>query len=80
VAISNFAFTPAQLTITAGQSVVWSNDDGAPHGVRFGDGTPGQDLMLPGQSFSHVFAAPGTYDYVCSVHPYMTARVTVRAR
>ena len=80
VAISNFMFTPAQLTIAAGQSVVWSNDDGAPHGVRFGDGTPGQDLMLPGQSFSRVFATPGTYDYVCSVHPYMTARVTVRAR
>jgi YVTN family beta-propeller protein len=79
VSISNFVFEPAQLTVTAGQRVVWSNDDGAPHGVRFNDGTPGQDLMLPGQTFSHVFAKPGVYDYVCSVHPYMTARITVRA-
>ena len=80
VAIRNFAFEPAQLTITAGQRVVWSNDDGAPHGVRFNDGTPGQDLMLPGQTLVHAFAAAGVYDYVCSVHPYMTARVTVLAR
>ena len=80
VAISNFAFEPATLTIKAGQRVVWSNDDGAPHGVRFGDGTPGQDLMLPGQTFSRVFATAGVYDYVCSVHAYMTARVTVSAR
>lgn len=80
VAISNFAFEPAALTIAAGQRVVWSNDDGAPHGVRFGDGAPGQDLMLPGQAFSRVFATAGVFDYVCSVHPYMTARVTVSAR
>jgi YVTN family beta-propeller protein len=80
VAINNFVFEPAQITITAGQSVVWSNDDGAPHGVKFKDGTPGQELMLPGQTYTHAFAVAGTYDYACSVHPYMTARVTVRAR
>ena len=79
VAINNFMFEPAQLTIAAGQSVTWSNDDGAPHGVQFKDGTPGQELLLPGQTFSHVFAAAGVFDYACSVHPYMTARVTVRA-
>ncbi len=80
VAINNFVFEPAQISISAGQSVVWSNDDGAPHGVQFKDGTPGQELMLPGQTYRHAFATPGTYDYACSVHPYMTARVTVRAR
>ena len=78
VAINNFAFEPAQITIKVGQRVQWSNDDGAPHGVQFKDGSPGQDLMLPGQTYSRVFAQSGVYDYVCSVHPYMTARVTVR--
>jgi plastocyanin len=34
--------------------------------------------MLPGQSFSRVFAKAGVFDYVCSVHPYMMARVTVQ--
>lgn len=78
VGIVNFAFEPAQLTVKAGQTVVWNNADGAPHGIRFANGAGGQDLMLPGQSYSQRFIAPGVYDYVCSVHPYMTARVTVR--
>jgi YVTN family beta-propeller protein len=79
VSINNFAFEPAQLTVAAGQSVRWANDDGAPHGLAFKDGAPGVELMLPGQGFSRTFSKPGVYDYACSVHPYMTARVTVRA-
>lgn len=78
VSIENFAFVPAQLVIHAGDTVIWTNNDGAPHGIAFGDGAAGQDLLLPGQSFSHVFAKAGVYDYACSVHPYMTARVTVQ--
>ena len=77
--IRNFAFEPAQITVKAGQSVTWKNDDGAPHGIVFKDGTPGMDLMLPGKTFTQTFGKPGVYDYACSVHPYMTARVTVIA-
>ena len=78
VSISNFAFAPAQTTITRGQSVTWSNDDGAPHGLAFKDGAPGNPLMLPGQKFERRFDQAGSYDYVCSVHPYMTGRVVVK--
>lgn len=80
VSINNFAFGPAQLAINAGDSVTWTNDDGAPHGLAFNDGAPGTSQMLPGQSFSRVFAKAGVVDYVCSVHPYMMARVTVQAQ
>ena len=80
VSINNFAFEPAQLTATVGQSVSWVNNDGAPHGIAFKDGAPGMELMLPGQGFSRSFSKPGVYDYVCAVHPYMTGRVTVRAQ
>jgi len=77
VTIRNFAFEPAQITVKAGQRVSWQNDDGAPHGLVFKDGGAGIDLLLPGKSFARTFDKPGTYDYVCSVHSYMTARVTV---
>jgi plastocyanin len=80
VSIANFAFTPEQITIAPGESVTWTNDDGAPHGLEFHDGAPGTDLLLPGASFSRRFDRPGTYDYNCSVHPYMTGRVVVRAQ
>jgi len=36
--------------------------------------------LLPGASFSRRFDRPGTYEYHCSVHPYMTGRVVVRAQ
>ena len=80
VSIANFAFAPEQITIAPGESVTWTNDDGAPHGLEFHDGARGTDLLLPGASFSRRFDRPGTYDYNCSVHPYMTGRVVVRAQ
>ncbi|MDB5826053.1 MAG: hypothetical protein JWQ73_273 [Variovorax sp.] len=79
VSIANFAFAPAELSVTAGQSVDWNNDDGAPHGLAFKDGATGAPLLLPGAAFSRRFDMPGSFDYVCSVHPYMTGRVVVRA-
>ena len=77
VSIANFAFAPAEITIAAGESITWTNDDGAPHGLEFDDNAPGTDLLLPKASFSRRFDQPGTYDYNCSVHPYMTGRVIV---
>jgi plastocyanin len=80
VSIVNFAFTPEEITIAPGESVTWSNDDGAPHGLVYQDGATGTDLLLPGASFSRRFDRPGTYDYSCAVHPYMTGRVVARAQ
>jgi plastocyanin len=80
VSIANFTFTPAEITIASGESVTWTNDDGAPHGLVYEDGAKGTDLLLPGASFSRQFDRPGTYDYSCAVHPYMTGRVVVRAQ
>lgn len=80
VSIANFAFTPEEITIAPGETVTWTNDDGAPHGLEFHDGAKGTDLLLPETSFSRPFEKPGTYDYNCSVHPYMTGRVVVRER
>jgi YVTN family beta-propeller protein len=79
VSIANFAFTPTPITIAPGESVVWTNDDGAPHGLAYHDGAKGVDPLLPGASFSRRFDQPGAHEYNCSVHPYMIGRVVVRA-
>jgi plastocyanin len=63
-----------------GDSITWSNDDGSPHTVTFKDGSAGSDALSPGQMFTRRFDRPGTYDYFCSFHPYMTASVTVQAK
>jgi plastocyanin len=79
ISIVNFEFTPGEITIAPGDRVTWTNDDGAPHGLEYHDGAEGTNLLLPGATFSRRFDRPGTYDYNCSVHPYMTGRVVVRA-
>jgi YVTN family beta-propeller protein len=80
VSINNFTFTPAEVTVAPGENVTWINDDGAPHGLEYPDGVKGTDLLLPGASFSRRFDRSGTFDYVCSVHPYMTGRVVVHVQ
>ena len=79
VSIVDFQFTPAEITIAPGESVTWANNDGAPHGLEYQDGSSGKDLLLPGASYSRRFDKPGTYDYNCSIHPYMTGRVVTRS-
>ena len=52
VSIANFAFTPGEITIAPGETVTWTNDDGAPHGLEYNDGATGVDPLLPGSSFT----------------------------
>ena len=77
VSIANFAFNPSSITVHPGESVTWSNDDGSPHALVFNDGVGGTVSLSPGQSFTRTFAKAGTYEYSCSFHPYMTAKVVV---
>src|SRR5689334_19016900 len=60
VSIDMFAFTPEMITIKAGDSVTWTNDDGSPHGVKYADGAAGNDYMLPGAAYTRRFDAAGT--------------------
>jgi YVTN family beta-propeller protein len=79
VSIAGFAFAPQTLTVKAGSSITWSNDDGAPHAVTFKDGSTGAESLAPGETFMREFAGAGTYEYFCGFHPYMTGSVTVQA-
>ncbi|MCV7199763.1 cupredoxin family copper-binding protein [Mycobacterium angelicum] len=77
VSIDNFAFAPAVLTVRAGSTVTWTNRDEEPHTVAANDGSFRSPGMGTGASFSHTFATPGTFDYVCSIHPSMHGTVVV---
>ena len=75
-------FDPKEITVSAGTTVVWSNDDTATHTVTSGTPEVGasglfdSDMLLPGKTFEHKFDS-GTTEYYCSVHPWMTGKVTV---
>ena len=78
--IANFALE--DLTIAAGTTVTWTNQDGAPHTVT--SGTPGSASGLwdsrnlsTGGEFSFTFSQVGTFAYFCNIHQSMTGTVTV---
>jgi plastocyanin len=84
VSMRNTQFDPANVTIKAGETVTWVNDDSVPHDVegdgpggKFSSGPPGG--MAEGDRFRFTFEEPGKYEYVCRVHaPGMAGTVTVR--
>ena len=77
VNIQNFAYQPANMQVRAGTTVTWTNQDNVPHSVTFKNGMKDSGLLSAGQSFNYTFNTPGTYQYYCTVHPYMVATVTV---
>jgi plastocyanin len=78
VDIDNFAFTPAALTVTAGTTVTWKNEDDSPHRIGDKNGTFKSAALDTDDSFSHTFAAPGEYRYICTIHPYMVGKIIVK--
>jgi len=80
VSISGYGFHPATLTVTAGDTVTWTNSDQAPHDVTTTSAPVAihGSTMNKGQSWSYTFTKPGTYAYICSIHPDMKATVIVR--
>jgi len=77
VRIVNFAFTPAALTVKVGTTVAWTNKDATAHTVNFMTGGINSNVLNPNDRFTHTFTTPGTYDYICSIHPFMHGSVTV---
>ena len=78
VSIKSFKFTPADITINVGDTVVWTNEDSAPHTVESSDGTLRSDELSKGDTYSYKFTKAGKYDYICGIHPSMKGSVMVQ--
>ena len=80
---SNACFSPASLTINAGDTVEWTNVDTAAHTVTGGSPANGpsgvfdSSLVMGGASFENTFDEAGSYDYFCMVHPWMVGNIQV---
>ncbi len=76
VEISNFAFSPAVITVKVGATVTWTNKDEDAHTVAI-VGTAVSKPLQTGDSYAHTFGQPGTYTYRCTIHPNMRGMVVV---
>jgi plastocyanin len=92
VTMGSMTFSPANITINAGEQVVWKNTSTYYHNVvddpgralsRLDVSMPsgasafGSALLQPGATFYHTFGKPGTYRYVCTVHETGGMKATV---
>jgi plastocyanin len=80
VTIDNYRFQPATLTVAKDTTVVWVNKDDDVHTIKAKDGpemfqSPG---LQTGSRYGFTFNRPGTYHYICTVHPYMHGVIVVR--
>jgi len=78
VVAKSFMFSPTTLTVAAGTTVKWSNRDEEPHTVVSETGLFRSPALDTNESFSFRFDEPGTYRFVCSIHPQMTGTIIVQ--
>jgi plastocyanin len=78
VKIDNFTFSPPTLTVAAGTTVTWKNEDDSPHRIGDKNGTFKSAALDTDDTFSHTFAAPGEFPYICTIHPYMVGKIIVK--
>jgi plastocyanin len=80
VKIDNYSFSPGTLAVPVGTTVSWTNRDETVHTVVAQDA--GHSFKSGGldtdDKFSFTFDKPGTYVYICTVHPYMTGKIVVQ--
>lgn len=77
-------YTPSKLVIKQGDPVTWINQDVAFHSVTSGyydepSGFFDSGYLDPEGSFTFIFKNIGTYDYFCTLHPWMKGQVIVEA-
>ena len=76
--IAKFAFAPKEITIAPGTKIIWTNHDEAPHTVTSDDKSFASKGLDTDDKFEHTFVSEGDFNYICTVHPFMTGVVHVR--
>lgn len=80
VTIEDYSYRAPEATVAVGDTVTWTNRDGVAHDVRT-DKAPvafASPLLKQGQTFSIKLTEPGVYEYFCSPHPHMVAKIVVK--
>ena len=76
ITIENLRFEPQTLTVKRGDRVVWANKDLVPHTATAAKSFDSHDIAA-NASWTYTARTPGRYDYMCTLHPMMKARLVV---
>ena len=77
ISAKDFMFSPTTVTVKTGSTVTWTNLDDEPHTVFSDAGLFRSSALDTKDSFSYKFDKPGTYHYLCTIHPRMVGTIVV---
>lgn len=78
IEIPGYEFDPSNVSVPSGASITFENTHAARHNAVARDDSWGTEDLDKGESETLTFDAPGTWEYICSIHPYMEGVLTVR--
>ena len=77
VKIDNFTFAPQRVTVKAGTTVTWINEDDIPHGIASTGKAFRSKVLDTDDKYSFTFTTAGVFEYFCYLHPHMTGTIVV---
>jgi plastocyanin len=78
ILISGFKYQPDTLTVNAGDTIEWKNNDIVPHTVTADDKNFTSGAIRPGTTWKFVAKKAGTFFYTCTPHPNMHGKLVVQ--
>jgi plastocyanin len=78
VSMDHNTFIPGEITVVPGTTVIWINNEAMPHTVVDANKGFRSKTLVKDAKFSFTFTSPGDYSYLCSIHPNMKGKVTVK--
>jgi len=76
--LTTTAYSPNPITVQAGATITWVNNDLISHTSTSNGGIWSSDTIPPGGSFARTFQSAGTFQYHCAIHPNMVGTVVVQ--
>ena len=77
VTIDGTRFSPEDLTVTAGDTIVWVNKDLIPHTATSKSGGFDSQVIATGKSWKYAAAKKGSFPYICTFHPTMKGTLRI---
>src|SRR4051794_13348669 len=78
IVIKDFAFGPSSMTVEAGTTVTWVNEDESPHTIADKGKAFRSAALDTNDRFSYTFMQPGEFTYYCTMHPMMVGKIIVK--
>jgi plastocyanin len=77
ISIGSTSFVPSKIQVPIGSKVLWTNDSTLHTVTEAAQALFNSDIIYSDQTWDYTFESIGTFDYHCTIHPFMKGTVIV---